>query len=49
MEVTITSENFENLKNGELPLVVDVWTTWCGPCRALAPVVSELAAEFDGK
>ena len=49
MEVTITSENVENLKNGELPLVVDVWTTWCGPCRALAPVVSELAAEFDGK
>ena len=49
MEVTITAENFESLKNGELPLVVDFWATWCGPCRALGPVVSELAKEYDGK
>ena len=49
MEVTITSENFENLKNGELPLVVDFWATWCGPCRMVGPVVSELAKEYDGK
>ena len=49
MEVTITSENFESLKNGELPLVVDFWATWCGPCRALGPVLSELAKEYDGK
>jgi len=49
MEVTITKDNFEELKNGELPLVVDLWATWCGPCRALAPIVSELAQEYDGK
>lgn len=49
MEVTITAENFESLKNGELPLVVDFWATWCGPCRALGPVLSELAKEYDGK
>ena len=49
MEVTITTENFESFKNGELPLVVDLWATWCGPCRALAPVISELAEEYDGK
>lgn len=49
MEVTITADNFESYKNGELPLVVDLWATWCGPCRALAPVVSELAEEYDGK
>lgn len=49
MEVTITTENFESLKNGELPLVVDFWATWCGPCRAIAPYVAELAEEFDGK
>lgn len=49
MEVTITNENFETLKNGELPLVVDFWATWCGPCRMIAPIVEELANEYDGK
>lgn len=49
MEVTITTENFETLRNGELPLVVDLWATWCGPCRALAPTISELAEEYDGR
>ena len=49
MEVTITTENFESYKNGELPLVVDLWATWCCPCRQIAPIVSELAEEFDGK
>ena len=49
MEVTITSENFENLKNGDKPLVVDFWATWCGPCRMLAPVISELAEEYNGR
>lgn len=49
MEVTITTENFESYKNGELPLVVDLWATWCGPCRALAPTIEELAKEYDGK
>jgi len=49
MEVTITNENFESLKNGNLPLVVDFWATWCGPCRAIAPIVAELAGEYDGR
>ena len=49
MEVTITNENFESLKNGNLPLVVDFWATWCGPCRMLGPVISELAEQYDGK
>ena len=49
MEVQITNENFESLKNGNLPLVVDFWATWCGPCRMIGPVVSELAEKYDGK
>ncbi len=49
MEVTITTENFESYLNGDLPLVVDLWATWCGPCKMIAPVISELAAEYDGK
>ena len=49
MEVQITSENFESLKNGSLPLVVDFWATWCGPCRMVGPIISELAAEYDGR
>ena len=46
MEVQITSENFASLKTGNLPLVVDFWATWCGPCRMMAPIIEELAAEF---
>ena len=49
MEVTITNENFESLKKGEQPLVVDFWATWCGPCRMVGPVISQLAEEYDGK
>ena len=49
MEVTITSENFESLKNGAQPLVVDFWATWCGPCRMVAPIIAKLAEKYDGK
>lgn len=49
MEVQITSENFASLKAGKLPLVVDFWATWCGPCRMVAPIIEELANEYDGK
>lgn len=49
MEVKVTNENFESLKNGAEPLVVDFWATWCGPCRMIGPVISKLAEEYDGK
>ena len=49
MEVKITNENYESYKNGNLPLVNDFWATWCGPCRMVAPIIEELANEYDGK
>ena len=49
MEVQVTKENFENLKSGNLPLVVDFWATWCGPCRMVAPIIAEMAEKYDGQ
>ena len=49
MEVQITNENFESLKTGSQPLVVDFWATWCGPCRMVAPIIAKLAEKYDGQ
>lgn len=46
--VTDASFDTEVLKS-KMPVVVDVWATWCGPCRAYGPVVEEVAKEYDGK
>ncbi len=47
-EITDATFETEVVKAG-LPVLVDFWAPWCGPCRAVAPVVDELATEFDGQ
>ena len=49
MEVKITTENIQSYLDGDLPVVVDLWATWCGPCRMVAPLIAELANEYDGR
>lgn len=47
--ITLTEENFDSVLKDNAVVAVDFWATWCGPCKMLAPVIEELASDFDGK
>ena len=49
-ELKITVENFEEeVKRSDKPVLLDLWAEWCGPCKMLSPVISDIADEYDGK
>ncbi len=48
--IVLTDDNFSaEVLNAGLPVLVDFWATWCGPCRVIAPIVQELSSEYEGK
>lgn len=49
MALHINEENFKELAQSGKPMVIDFWATWCGPCKRMAPIVEQLAEQYDGQ
>jgi thioredoxin 1 len=49
MTIQVNEANFNEVVNSDMPVVVDFWAPWCGPCKMLGPVLEELSDELEGK